>query len=221
MNPTVSTPTPGTKDRILDAAERLFADRGLAGTSLRAITAAAGVNLAAVHYHFGSKEALVRALLARRIEPLNRERLRLLDECEAAARPPSLEAVLEAFVGPPLRGGLDPRGEGSSFMRFLGRIQAEPREEWRDLFYGQFEEVRRRFTKAFARACPGLSPGEIAWRFLFAIGVLSGALADPQRIEFLSDGRCEEPDPESALREIVPFLAAGFRAPSAPRRRRP
>lgn len=220
MKTAAPTPARGTKERILDASERLFAERGLAGTSLRSITAAAEANLAAVHYHFGSKEELLRALFARRLEPLNRERLAHLDRCEAGPRAPSLEAILDAFVGPPLRLGLDPRKGWGSFMRLLGRISTEPGEAWRDLFYGQFEEVRRRFARALARALPGHPPADLAWRLHFAVGVLSGTLADPRRIEFFSEGICDASEPEEVLRAMVPFLAAGLRAPASPRRSR-
>ena len=213
-------PAGGTKERILDASERLLAERGLAGTSLRSITAAAGVNLAAVHYHFGSKEELLRALFARRLEPLNRERLRLLDRCEAGSREPSIEALLDAFVGPPLRLGLDPLQGWGAFMRLLGRISTEPGEAWRSLFYEQFQEVRRRFARALARALPGLPPADLAWRFHFVVGVLSGTLADPRRIEFLSEGICDASDSGAVLRAMVPFLAAGLRAPASTRRSR-
>src|SRR5205807_225879 len=102
-------PRTDTKQRILDSAERLFAEHGFEGTSLRAIIADAKVNLAAIHYHYHSKEALLDAVILRRLAPVNRERLELLDACEQAG-PPSLEAVLEAFLAPAFRLGRDPNG---------------------------------------------------------------------------------------------------------------
>ena len=100
-----------TKETILDSAEQLFAEQGFAPTSLRAITARAGVNLAAVNYHFGSKADLSREVLARRLEPLNRERLRLLDACEATGKPP-LEGIVAAFVAPALNLNREAEGAG-------------------------------------------------------------------------------------------------------------
>ena len=96
----------GTKQRILDVAERLFAERGFSGTSLRTIIGEAGVNLAAVHYHFHSKDALLEAVILRRLEPVNRERLAMLEACEHAARggPPAVEDILRAFIEPTVRG---------------------------------------------------------------------------------------------------------------------
>ncbi len=131
--PTPDLPS-GTKEVILDAAEALFAEEGIEGASLRAITARAGVNLAAVNYHFQSKEGLVRAVFARRIEPLNRERIALLDRLEGAAAPPTVEGILGAFVGPVIRRG--PRRQQSqesqqrapeeqglqTFRRLMGRM---------------------------------------------------------------------------------------------------
>jgi AcrR family transcriptional regulator len=90
-----------TRERILDAAEREFAENGLQATSLRTITAAAEANLASVNYHFGSKDGLVKAVFARRLEPLNEARLALLADCESSAggEPPRLERVVEALAG--------------------------------------------------------------------------------------------------------------------------
>src|SRR5262245_44298231 len=118
---------PDTATRLLDAAERAFADKGFDGASLRAITAEAGANLAAGRYHFGSKEALFVAVLARRMEPINRERLRLLDQAEAraAGKPIAVETVLEILVGPVLRAA-HAGGRGSDcFLKLFGRAQSE------------------------------------------------------------------------------------------------
>src|SRR5579863_9327890 len=91
-----------TKDRLLDAAERLFAQHGIEATSLRVITREAGVNLAAVNYHFQSKEALMHAVIARRLDPINEKRLAMLDACEAKAGegPLAVDEVLHALLGP-------------------------------------------------------------------------------------------------------------------------
>ena len=205
--------TGDTKERILDAAETLFAEKGFAGTSLRTITRAAGVNLAAVNYHFGSKEALIDAVYARRLEPLNRERLARLDACEAEtgeAAPP-LERILEAFVGPPLRLRRNPAG-GQHCMRLLGRLYTEPDERLRAFIFEQFAEIKRRFGAAFQRALPHLPAAELFWRMHFVIGALAQTMADPQRLEVLSGGLCDPHDVEGTLDRLIPFLAAGLRA---------
>src|SRR5438105_15736421 len=120
-----------TKQRILDSAERLFAQHGFAATSLRTIIADAKVNLAAIHYHFHSKEALLDAVILRRLGPVNQERLKLLDACEASALDgrPNLESVLEAFIAPAFRVGSDP-DSGQIFVRLIGRILSEDLSIW-------------------------------------------------------------------------------------------
>src|SRR5437762_13635541 len=92
--------SPDTKTRILDAGEHLFMEHGFEATSLRQLTSAAGVNLAAVNYHFGSKEELFQAVLTRRLDPMNQERIQLLDrlEREAAGKAMSCEKILFAML---------------------------------------------------------------------------------------------------------------------------
>ena len=114
-----------TKSAILDAAEELFARRGPNAVSLRQVIARAKVNLAAIHYHFGSKESLLQSVLSRRLVPLNAERLALLEAVERKSRRMPLEKILEALVGPALRLSRDPRKGGGEFMRLLGRCFTE------------------------------------------------------------------------------------------------
>ncbi|MDX1389772.1 MAG: TetR/AcrR family transcriptional regulator [Acidobacteriota bacterium] len=202
-----------TKDRILDAAEERFADEGFS-TSLRSITAHAGVNLAAIHYHFGSKEALLESVFVRRLAPINRERIELLDAIESSptgAR--SVERILEAFVGPALR--LYNAGDevGPRLMRLCGRILAEPSDDVQELFLAQFKEVAGRFTAAFRRALPELPAEELFWRIHFVIGAMAHTMAGSHRLRFLSGGLCETGDADATIRRLVDFLAAGLRAP--------
>src|SRR5258707_11212930 len=111
-----------TKQRILDSAERLFAQSGFAATSLRSIIADAKVNLAAIHYHYHSKEALLEAVILRRLEPLNRRRLEMLDACERVADgKPSVESILEAFIAPTFRAVNDSES-GKTFSLLMGRV---------------------------------------------------------------------------------------------------
>ena len=203
-----------TKERILDTAERLFAAQGYAATSLRGIIAEAGVNLAAVHYHFHSKEALLEAVVLRRSVPANRARLALLDqfEKEAGGNPPPLEKVIEAFVSPTLHMSRDPQSGGMVFMKLLGRLHAEgdllPR-----ILTSQFGDVLERFGAALRAALPDLPPEELFWRLNLALGALAqtlrGGSKDLQTISDLSLSF----NSETALERLVVFLSAGFRAP--------
>jgi AcrR family transcriptional regulator len=201
-----------TKERILDAAERLFAAHGFAGTSLRAVTKEAGVNLAAVHYHFGTKEDLLRAVLSRIVVPVNRERLRLLGQVEAAAGsdPPSLEGILEAFIAPDLRLIRDLGERGVIITRFLGRSYTEPAEMVQALSREHYEELGQRFMEVFARALPELGQAELYFRFKLVLGVLTYILADTDP----TGGYAEDlSDIDGTVRRLVAFLAAGLRAP--------
>ncbi len=203
-----------TKERILDAAELLFAEQGFAGTSLRAITTAAGANLAAVNYHFGSKESLIDAVFSRRIEPINRERHEWLDRLEAAGEP-SLEAILEAFLAPPLRVSQDPV-EGESLLhvaQMIGHATSRPDSRIKELLMHQFETIFERFTGALAKQLPELDRAELFWRFLFMIGSMAHTMAISQDIKRFTQGLCEPHDVEGLIRSMVPFTAAGFRAP--------
>jgi AcrR family transcriptional regulator len=203
-----------TKNRILDAAEGLFAQQGFSATSLRAITAEAGVNLAAVNYHFGSKDGLLEAVFERRLGPLNDERLALLDEAESAPEGASLETVLQALVGPPLRLHRDDARGGPQFMRLMGRTLTEPIDNIQEIFLRQFREIADRFTTALTRTLPGLPAEEMFWRAHFAIGAMAHTMCDTFRLRLISGGLCEAGDDvDATIGRLVTFLAAGMRAP--------
>jgi AcrR family transcriptional regulator len=203
-----------TKERILDAAERLFADRGFAATSTRNITSEAEVNLAAVNYHFGSKEKLIRAVFARRLVPLNRARLDLLDALEAAAGPdgPAPEPIVEAFIGPALRMSRDQGG--AVFMRLLGHAMNQPKDQIRHALAEQFREVIDRFAAAVKRAQPGLPDGEIPWRLLFMAGAMAHTMCMADELQKMYGLTDQGPDVEAMIDRLVPFLAAGLRTPA-------
>lgn len=207
-------PVVETRRNLLDAAERLFARHGVDAASLRTITREAGANLAAVHYHFGSKDALVRAVFARRLAPMNEERLKLLDAAEADRDPPDLEAVIRAFVEPVLRMGRDlsESPEDASireFPRLLSRAFAEP--AGRDVVLDELREVKERFVGAFHRILPDLSHEDLYWRFHFMVGAMSHVTGARHVIEQTSEGACDVSDPENILDRLVTFLEAGWR----------
>lgn len=204
-----------TKDKILDAAQQLFSEHGFDATSLRMITSEAGVNLAAVNYHFHSKEALVQAVFARRLGPLNRERLRLLDECEAAAgdKLPSLDGIIRAFVEPVLRYPEGGNRGAQEFRQLMGRMYVEPSDAVRSIVLEQMRETARRFTLAFRRVLPGLPQVELLWRVHFGIGALAHTMAGCYLLKNLSGGLCDPTDVKGAVERLVAFLAAGLRAP--------
>ena len=204
-----------TKDRILDVAETLFADNGFAATSLRDITREAGVNIAAVSYHFGSKDALLGAVLERRIAPVNRQRLELLDraESEAGSDGADLEALVRALLAPPFHQRLVVEGCATKFMQLAGRLHSEPHEQARTIFLAQFGEVMRRFVPAFRKALPHLDQDEASWRLLFVIGAMAHTMMSSHMFEAL--GSRQPPDLERLLEALVQFAVAGIQAPAA------
>ncbi len=208
---------PDTKERILDAAEALFMEQGFAATSLRMITTRAGVNLAAVNYHFGSKDELIKAVFTRRLGPLNLERIALLDELEerAEGRPLQPEQVLEAFLISGVRVARDARRGGTLFMRLLGRAFAEPTEQVRQLMPRQFQEVVARYQAALARALPELPERELVWRLHFIFGAIAYTMggSDVLRLTSRHPLKEEGTDAETLIRHLVPFLAGGLTAP--------
>jgi len=209
-----------TKDRILAAAEELFARTGVARTSLRAITALARVNLAAVNYHFGSKEGLVEEVYRRRLEPLNRARVANLDRLESRARNPSLESILKAFMTPVASLARDPAQGGPTVMRLLGQTHAEAEEPFKAWFAGEYRRVLERYHAALCRALPALPPEEVRWRLQFLVGALTYPVAERQLVELVSGEAIDPDDVNLVVERLLPFVAAGFRAPSATARKK-
>lgn len=208
-----------TKERILDAAEAVFAEHGFAGASLRAITGLADVNLASVSYHFGSKERLYRDMFQRRIESINRERIEALDrlEAEAGEDPVPVEALVRGFVEPAFLGAREWGQSGEQFLRIAGRMFSEPGDHWRRVVE-LFGDVRLRYMAALRRSLPDHTVEDVVWRLHFVVGLMCHTLSSGPLLEVLSEGRCRADDPEETLAQLVPFLAAGMTAPSPSRR---
>ncbi len=205
-----------TKLAILNATERLVAAHGFEATSLRAITAAARVNLAAVNYHFATKDALIIAILNRRMKPLNEARLALLDrfEEEAGDAPVAVERILEALFRPVLELIARPSKGGRNFLRLLALCLAEPGAYLKPLVQKEFAEKTRRFHRALRRSLPDLSDVEVHWRLHFAYGAFFHAVAHSRVLEFSSAGRCRLTNCEAVLPRIINFCAAGLRNPA-------
>lgn len=206
-----------TKSRILDAAEELFMEHGFEATSLRLITTAAGVNLAASNYHFGSKEELFQAVLTRRLDPMNRDRMQLLSTYEAAAGNKALttEKILAAMFIPALKLARDHEQGGKNFLRLLGRAYADPAPFIREFLSNQYREMIARFRAAFSKALPHIAREELSWRLHFVMGALSYTLAGTDVLQVIGQYHPEEAtNDELLLKRLAPFLAAGLRAPS-------
>jgi AcrR family transcriptional regulator len=198
-----------TKDRILGAAEELFAQFGFAGTSLRQVTSRADVNIAAVNYHFGSKENLVNEVFRRRMDEMSAQRLAAL-RAAVSEQPGELEPILAAFVEPALAMAQDRHG-GGAFIRVIARAYAEKNDSLRKFLSDQYGHVLRDFAKAIAACMPTLSKEELYWRLDFLSGALTYAMADFGLIKRPA-GTSEAAHRARAARELIRFAAAGFKS---------
>lgn len=200
-----------TKQRLLDAAERLFAVYGFEGVSVRQIAEAADTDLAMINYHFGSKEGLYRAIFRRRSESLNTERLAALDRALARSRgTPDLRDIVYALVAPNMLLRNDPALGGLPFARLIVRELIDPQEQSRGIIDENFNALAKRFIGTLSRALPGARPKALWWAYSFAIGTLVQTMASTGRIEKLSGGKCKATDVEDVLDHLVPFLVSGF-----------
>ncbi|MXY18101.1 MAG: TetR/AcrR family transcriptional regulator [Acidobacteria bacterium] len=199
-----------TRERILEVAERLFATAGFASTSLRDITAEAGVNLAAVNYHFGSKEALLVAILERRIRPRKYRRRALLDELEARAYGgPTVEQIVAAFVSPPFQSALIEGSRRREMLKLVGQLHSQVNPEFRRLFIQQFDEVRIRFTASLQRVLPDIDPEEVARRVMYIVGAMIYMMSWGEE-----SGHPPSQAPERLLQSLIEFASAGMAAPA-------
>lgn len=203
-----------TKQRILDAAERLFAEQGFDATSLRAVTSAAGTNLAAVNYHFGSKAALLPAVIGRILEPVCARQVGLLDDLEAREQAPTIEQLLEAFTGPIIE-LFQPGDRGPTLARLFARIMGDPGDTMQRMALGQVREAERRYAGAFARALPHVPAPELWWRFR-SVGPVTVSRQMRSHLPANMGGppTAAERDRDALRRWTITYLAAALRAPA-------
>ncbi len=204
--------SPTTSERVLRAAEALFAERGFDTVSLRDITGAAEVNVAAVNYHFGSKDKLVDAVVERHVTPINQERLRLLDEYEAETgeEAVAVRSILEAFLAPVLRHIVSGEMSEHLFGKFMGRLIGERGYSLPQTVRPLFGVMARRFSGALRKAVPELSEEGALWRMHFSFGVMSNTLTHGDTLQQISGGRAGDPPIEFLFEQIIEFCAAGI-----------
>ncbi len=201
-----------TKQLVFNAAERLFALHGFQNVSVRDITAEAGVNLASVNYHFGSKDALLFEIFRRRTTELNRERAKMLHEANDrnGGKPPVRE-ILAALFTPPLR-WLNPENDRRISLQFLIRARSEGTADIRDVLATDVSHLKR-FADALIAARPDLAPEEVYWRLHFVLGMIhQNRFMELDRLHVLSDGLTREGDVDALLRRMITFAAGGFEA---------
>jgi AcrR family transcriptional regulator len=204
---------PDTKERILDAAERLFARNGYHATSLREITAAAEVNLAAVNYHFGSKEALLEAVIVRRLTPLNEIRggqlEALLRQSASAGERPACRDVLRTFVEPTLR--LRQQGSATEdYIALIGRTLAEPRGIAMGIFMRHMQSLMQRIYHALTLALPDLPARDLFWRMHFVMGSLGHVMRCHERHALVPENLDVDIPVDELIECFLDFAVAGM-----------
>lgn len=208
-----------TVKRILDAAEQLFAEKGFAETSLRLITSKAGVNLAAVNYHFGSKKSLIQAVFVRFLDPFVSSLERELDQHAQRGdlRQLSLEGLLEMLVDQALT--VKPRSGNdlSTFMRLLGLAFSQSQGHLRKYLAEVYGKVFQRYMALVVSAVPSIPPAELFWRVHFMLGSAAFTMSSMKALRAIAEAEfAEHRAVDEVLRLMVPFLAAGMRADSLP-----
>lgn len=199
-----------TKARLLDAAERAFAEKGIASASLREITATAGANLAAVNYHFGSKDGLLRAVFARMVDPINEERLARLSDAERASgeEPIPVKQLLRIFLEPVMR-HFTP--DCCHLPQLIARLHQETNESTAAMMAEVLGPVVERFAESLQRTLPHLDASHVLLRGNFMIGAMLQTLSSGRVIlNAFSRGAVDTGDQERLLSELVDFCAAGF-----------
>lgn len=205
---------PDTATRILDVAERLFVEHGFEATSLRMITQQAEVNLAAVNYHFGSKDALFESVFMRRIGPFVTACLTELDTLEQSGQTLTADALVLTFIKPCLMLSKDPARGGAMFVRLMSRTLVENHRLLREALNQQYSIFVQRYTSAFQVALPQFDNEDIAWRMHFAFGVMFNAFAGNDVLKiFVRSQVVTARDPDMVVKYLVPFVVAGLTAP--------
>ena len=210
-------PAEGTESAFLDAAEQMFGDRGYDAASVRAIAELAGANLGALHYYWGSKEALLQAACERRLRPVSEERLRRFDECllRAAGGTPDVRALLAAFIEPALLHEGESESERLRVGRLLTCLYNSGSPEVQRIRASIADETSMRFVRLLRQACPQLDDASFFWRLPAVFGTLQYAMHGTERIRLLSHGRFDSSDLRRGVAEFIEGLVALLAAPPA------
>jgi AcrR family transcriptional regulator len=202
-------PSP-VRQRLLVAGAELFASNSWEAVGVRTIIAAAGVNLSALNYHFGSKEGLLREIFSACAKPVVEARMSRLREMRQRPTPPVLEELLDAFIRPSLT---ETWGGNFSFQKLRARLGSAPSDLGRKILGNAFDDSCREYLAEIERALPDIPRPKIQWRFHFLLGSLLYTMLDSGRIQSITHDECDPGNVHSALQELIPFLAAGFRSP--------
>ncbi len=199
-----------TKEKILLATEHLLAEHGFEVVSLRDITTSAEVNVAAVNYHFGSKEKLFEAVQCRYINPINEERLALLAELTKTGKVAGIREILDAFMRPFLSMVTQSEMKEQMFFKLMGRCITDQHGDLPEAAMPLLEKMAEAFTSAMATALPELPREQLLWRLHYTFGVMAHTLMHADALKTLTNGTCGEPNMETQLRWMIDFCYSGF-----------
>lgn len=202
-----------TREQIVEAAEKIFAENGFRAMTLRAVTKSAHVNLAAVNYHFGSKTNLMRAIIERRIDPINKERIERLDTfiAEHSPKPVPLEQIFEALFRPFFDHAMHKKRPDRAFIQMVGRAMTEPADFMRNMHKEFFAELSKRFLQELKRTCPQLADQDLQLRFFLSVNTMLGTITEQARLENISGGKLSGNDLDKVCDELTAFVVAGFK----------
>ncbi|RZT92215.1 TetR family transcriptional regulator [Advenella incenata] len=206
-----------TKEKITASALTLFATRGFDAISLKDITTLADVNVAAIHYHFGNKDDLIRAVLESVAQPINALRMQALEKLSGDGML-TLERIVDALVAPPIMHSLQTTGDSRLLVRLLMQARALPQATTNVAIFEQYDAMALLFVESFMKVTPGLNREEAFWRYSFTIGAMMYIISDGDknyhRLNRLSAGLCDTDDPTVIIKQLVAFVVAGFSAPN-------
>jgi len=210
---TLTIPSAGPKLKLVEAAERLFADRGFEAVSVRDVTVMAGLNVAAVNYHFGSRNGLVAAVMTRYVTPINDERLARIEAAERkwAGKAVPLEEIVEAFARPLITRVRKSELSEKLFHKLLGRIFGEQSGALSPELETQFQSVATIFMRVLAKTLPDLSMEEIVWRMHFMAGAMIHLLTHGEMMQRFSQGAAGSPTTDTSFARFTRFVCAGLR----------
>ena len=208
---TISASVTATKMRLLDVSARLFAESGFDSVSLRLITENAEANLAAVNYHFGSKEELITAVVEKLVGPVNQRRLALLRKINLDISG-ACESIVEAFIDPVIQAASRGDEEDQRYCKLMSRCIASRDERVTSLVLRQFPEVLAKFVDALRSVCPWISSDEAHMRIMFMAGAMAHSLFHHDKLVIISEGRCEIASLDGLRDELVQFISAGMSA---------
>jgi AcrR family transcriptional regulator len=207
--PLQEIPGEATRRRIMDAAEQLFAERGFGAVSLREIVLQAGANVAAAHYHFGSKDELIHQVFTRRAKPVLAQTEQLIAEAQRfVGAPDYLERVIAAIITPSIRG----RSSGDDGVRIFNHLRAHLFVESRQATEAVYLEPASHMLAALRLALPGMSANELAWKLHIIFSTLTATTTWVGRILPALSGTYRPDDPGEALAYLVPLFAMLLRA---------